>query len=71
MTSFREDVMRRAEANMQRRHDGEERDAVRRMIDRDKSIEEAREAFAWRVMISIIMAGCALALALRLFGVER
>jgi hypothetical protein len=69
-TGWREDVLRRAEASMERRREGE-RDAVHKMIALDQQRELEREKFAWRVMASVIAAGFALALALRLIGVAR
>jgi thymidylate synthase len=69
--AWKEDILRRAEANMHRRREGEEADAVRRLIERSERQEIEREKLAWAWFFGIIFIGFLTALLLWIAGVQQ
>lgn len=69
--AWKEDILRRAEANMHRRREGEEADAVLRLIERSERQEIEREKLAWTWFFGIIFVGFLTALLLWIAGVQQ
>jgi hypothetical protein len=70
-SNYREDVLRRAEANMYKRRENEEADAVSRMLNRSEEEQLERERAAWTYFFILILAGCLTAMVVWITGVQQ